>query len=121
MAASSSPSDLSLTNIEVLCAYACVLLAGRRETFLIVTTRVKGKKRNDIKDQKKIAQEGIVFYIIVQWKLCTCYRYKQRAAGISTGNTATAVYRASAGYTRLNVRLPNANLIPASSSYCPNT
>lgn len=49
MAARSSPSDLSLTNIEGLCVRACVRerasvpFAGRRETFLILTTRVKGR------------------------------------------------------------------------------
>lgn len=46
MAASSSPSDLTLTNIEVLRARVSVCVcarAGRRETFLIVTTRVKGR------------------------------------------------------------------------------
>lgn len=51
MAARSSPSDLSLTNIEGLCVRvrACVRerasvpFACRRETFLILTTRVKGR------------------------------------------------------------------------------
>lgn len=52
MAASSAPSDLSLTNIEALCVcvracarvYVCARCSlGRRETFLILTTRVKGR------------------------------------------------------------------------------
>lgn len=43
MAASSSPSDLSLTNIEEMRVCVRVWLAGRRETFLIVATRVNGR------------------------------------------------------------------------------
>lgn len=49
MAASSSPSDLSLTNIEGLRVRVRVRVAGRRETFLILATRGRkgaAKKRH---------------------------------------------------------------------------
>lgn len=87
MAASSSPSDLSLTNIEVLRARVSVCVCAESWQAGDVSHshhQSKGQIRNDIKAQKKIPQEGIVlqkdtsghtFIFLLYWCRRRCCRF----------------------------------------------